>query len=176
MDSVDRVGDVNNELVRITDQGFQGIFSQYGSENNISPAMRNSLDTVTSSVIAALSTAASPKLVSRELKLIEEAIGSKTERGRARHALEAPSDVGKIVMAFKRFGDVIDRFQAYLCECMEKISEETVLREIGLEAAIAFNFLFAGIDAMNRRSAPDKDYPCLLEGVQWRYNILHAPL
>ncbi|KAJ6564870.1 peptidase C14 [Mycena vulgaris] len=96
MDSIDRVGDVNDEFVRIANnvRGFQGIFSQYGSEKDISPAMRSSLDAVTS-----------------ELKLIEEAIGSKTKRGRARRALEAPGDVDKIVIAFKRLGNVIDRFQ-----------------------------------------------------------------
>ncbi|KAJ7924656.1 peptidase C14 [Mycena leptocephala] len=95
MDSIDRVGDVDDEFVRITDnvKGFQGIFSQYGSEKDISPAMRSSLDAVT-----------------LELKLIEETI-SKTERGRARRALEAPGDVEKVVIAFKRFGNVIDRFQ-----------------------------------------------------------------
>ncbi|KAJ7803862.1 hypothetical protein B0H14DRAFT_2613010 [Mycena olivaceomarginata] len=87
MDSIDRVGDVNDEFVRITNnvKGFQ--------------------------VIAALFAAASPNLVSRELKLVGEAIGTKTERGRARRALEAPGDVDKVVIAFKRFGNVIDRFQ-----------------------------------------------------------------
>ncbi|KAJ7855425.1 hypothetical protein B0H13DRAFT_2577822 [Mycena leptocephala] len=96
MDSIDRVGDVNDEFVRIANnvKGFQGIFSQYGAEKDISPAMCNNLDVVTS-----------------ELKLIEGAIGSKTERGRARRAIEAPDDVEKVVIAFKRFGDVIDRFQ-----------------------------------------------------------------
>jgi hypothetical protein len=111
--ALQRVGDINDEFVRITDnlKGFQGIFSQYGSEKDISPAMRSSLDAVTSSAIAALSTAASPNLVSRELKLIEEAIGSKTERGRAKHALEVPGDVDKVVIAFKRFSNVINRLQ-----------------------------------------------------------------
>ncbi|KAJ7224877.1 hypothetical protein C8J57DRAFT_1148246, partial [Mycena rebaudengoi] len=113
MDSIDRVGDVNGEFVRITDnvKGFQGIFLQYGSEKDIPPSMRSSLDAVTSSVIAALSTAASSNLVSRELKLIEEAIGSKTERERAMRALEEPGDVDKVVIVFKRFGNVIDRLQ-----------------------------------------------------------------
>ncbi|KAJ7854139.1 hypothetical protein B0H14DRAFT_3651292 [Mycena olivaceomarginata] len=113
MDSIDRVGDVDDEFVTITDnvKGFQGIFSQYGSEKDISPAMHSSLDAVTSSVIAALSTAASPDQVSRELKLIEEAIGSKTERGRARRALEAPDDVDKVASAFKRLGNMINGFQ-----------------------------------------------------------------
>jgi hypothetical protein len=107
------VGDVNDEFARIADnvKGFQGIFSQYGSEKDISPAMRSSLDAMTSSVIAALSAATSPNLVSRELKLIEGAMGSKTECGRARRAPETPGDVDKIVIAFKRFGNVIDRFQ-----------------------------------------------------------------
>ncbi|KAJ7455674.1 hypothetical protein B0H11DRAFT_2200324, partial [Mycena galericulata] len=50
MDSIDRVGDVNDEFVRITNnvKGFQCIFSQYGSEKDISPAMRSSLDAMTS--------------------------------------------------------------------------------------------------------------------------------
>jgi hypothetical protein len=110
------VGDVNDEFVRITDnvKGFQGLFSQYGAEKDISPVMRKNLHAMTSSVIAALSTAASPNLVSRGLKLIEETIGSKTERGRARRALEAPGDVEEVLIAFKRFGGVIDRFQVCL--------------------------------------------------------------
>ncbi|KAJ7441363.1 quinon protein alcohol dehydrogenase-like superfamily [Mycena galericulata] len=50
MDSIDRVGDVDYEFMRITNnvKGFQGIFSQYGSEEDISPAMCSSLDVVTS--------------------------------------------------------------------------------------------------------------------------------
>ncbi|KAJ7491540.1 hypothetical protein B0H11DRAFT_2228689 [Mycena galericulata] len=96
MDSIDHVGDINDEFVRITDnvKGFQGIFSQYGTENDISPAMRSSLDAAT-----------------LELKLIAQAIGSKTERGRARRGLETPDDVDNIVIAFKRFCNVIDKFQ-----------------------------------------------------------------
>ncbi|KAJ7860591.1 hypothetical protein B0H14DRAFT_3134823, partial [Mycena olivaceomarginata] len=96
MDSIDRVGGVNVEFMRIANsvRGFQGIFSQYGSEKDISTTMHSNLDAVTS-----------------ELKLIEEAIGSKTESGRARRALEAPGDVDKVVIAFKRFGDVINGFQ-----------------------------------------------------------------
>jgi hypothetical protein len=43
--------------------------------------------------------------------LIEEAIVSKTERGRTRRTLEAPGDVDKVVIAFKSLGNVIDRFQ-----------------------------------------------------------------
>ncbi|KAJ7796377.1 hypothetical protein B0H14DRAFT_77998 [Mycena olivaceomarginata] len=102
MDSIDRVGDVNDEFVRITNsvKGFQGIFSQYDSEKDFSPAMRSSLDAVTS-----------------ELKLIKEAIDSKTQRDRARRALETPGDVDKIMIAFKRFGNVIDRFQLDMGLC-----------------------------------------------------------
>ncbi|KAJ7430063.1 hypothetical protein B0H11DRAFT_1839265, partial [Mycena galericulata] len=93
MDSIDRVGDVDDEFMRITNnvKGFQGIFSQYGSEEDISPAMHSSLDVMTS-----------------ELKLIKEAIASKTERART---VEVPGDVEKVMMAFKRFGDMINRFQ-----------------------------------------------------------------
>jgi hypothetical protein len=111
--AVQRVGDVNDEFLRIANnvKGFQGIFSQYGAEKDISPAMRNNLDAMTSLVIAALFTPASPNLVSRELKLISEAIGSKTERGRARRTLEAPGDVDKVLIAFKNLGNAIDRFQ-----------------------------------------------------------------
>ncbi|KAF7341547.1 hypothetical protein MVEN_01892400 [Mycena venus] len=96
MDSIDRVGDVTDEFVKIANnvQGLQGIFSQYDSEKEISPAMRSSLDAVIS-----------------ELKSIEGAIGSKTERRRARRTPEAPVDVQKVLIAFRRFGDVIDRFQ-----------------------------------------------------------------
>jgi hypothetical protein len=111
--ALQRVEDINDEFVRIANnvKGFQGIFSQYGSEQDISPAMRRGLDAVISLVIAALFAAASPKSVSRELKLIERAIGSKTERGRARRALEAPGDADKVAIAFKRLGNAIDRFQ-----------------------------------------------------------------
>ncbi|KAJ7828824.1 hypothetical protein B0H14DRAFT_3718345 [Mycena olivaceomarginata] len=114
MDSIDRVGDVNDEFVRITSnvKGFQGIFSQYASEQEISPAMRSRLDAVISSVVAALSsTAALLNLALRELNLIKGAIDSKTERGRARRTLEAAGDVDKVVIAFNRLGEVIDRFQ-----------------------------------------------------------------
>lgn len=108
--ALQRVGDVNDEFVRIANnvKGFQGIFSQYGAEKDISPAMCKNLDAVTSSVITALSTAASHNLVSRKLKLIEENI---TEYRRERCALEAPGDVEKVVIAFKNFEDAIDRFQ-----------------------------------------------------------------
>jgi hypothetical protein len=112
--ALQHLGDVSDEFVRITDnvKGFQGIFSQYDSEKNISPTMHSSLDAVISSAIVALSTAASPNLGSRELKLIEEAISSKTEEGkRVRRALEAPSDLENAVIAFKRFGNVIERLQ-----------------------------------------------------------------
>jgi hypothetical protein len=114
MMALQHLGDSNDEFFRITDnvKGFQGVFSQYGSETDISPVMRSSLDAVTSSVIANVSTAASPNSVSRELKLIEEAISSETDEGeRVRCALEAPGDVEKAVIAFKRFGNVIDRLQ-----------------------------------------------------------------
>ncbi|KAJ7439588.1 hypothetical protein B0H11DRAFT_1934422 [Mycena galericulata] len=84
------------DSIDITDWagGLTGIFSQYGSEQDISPSMRGSLDAVIS-----------------ELKSIEEAIGSKTKGGRARHTLKAPGDVDKVAIAFKRLGIVIDRFQ-----------------------------------------------------------------
>ncbi|KAF7364767.1 hypothetical protein MVEN_00346600 [Mycena venus] len=87
---------VNDEFVRIANnvKGFQGIFSQYDSEQEISPAMRSRLDAVIS-----------------ELNSIKGAIDSKMKRGQVRRALEAAGDVDKVVIAFKRLGEVINRFQ-----------------------------------------------------------------
>jgi hypothetical protein len=55
-----RVGDVNDEFVRVANnvKGFQGIFSQYASEQEISPAVRSRLDAVISSVVAVWTTTA----------------------------------------------------------------------------------------------------------------------
>ncbi|KAJ7429866.1 hypothetical protein B0H11DRAFT_1944084 [Mycena galericulata] len=145
MDSIDRVGDVNDEFVRITNnvKGFQCIFSQYSSEKDISPAMRSSLDAMTSSVITSLSTAAPPNLVSRELKLIEEAMSSKTERGLAMRTLEAPGDVDKVVVAFKRLGYVIDRFQLGIGLRMEhgveSIAVSMALEKLGYVTAAEYD-------------------------------------
>ncbi|KAJ7440850.1 hypothetical protein B0H11DRAFT_2252667 [Mycena galericulata] len=145
MDSIDRVGDVNDEFVRITNnvKGFQCIFSQYGSEKDISPAMRSSLDAMTSSVITSLSTAAPPNLVSRELKLIEEAMSSKTERGLAMRTLEAAGDVDKVVIAFKRLGNVIDRFQLgtglRMEHGVESIAANMALEKLGYVTAAEFD-------------------------------------
>ncbi|KAJ7491551.1 hypothetical protein B0H11DRAFT_2228712 [Mycena galericulata] len=152
MDSIDHVGDINDEFVRITDnvKGFQGIFSQYGTENDISPAMRSSLDAATLELklIAQgyrqyhpckmqITWGAGPGtpyslcilrmqseygvpgpaphviciLQGWYCRYLAQAIGSKTERGRARRGLETPDDVDNIVIAFKRFCNVIDKFQ-----------------------------------------------------------------
>ncbi|KAJ7676166.1 hypothetical protein B0H14DRAFT_3908718, partial [Mycena olivaceomarginata] len=101
MDSIDLAAGSSRIFVR-----------SMGAEKDISPAMRNKLDAVTAFVIAALFIAASPNLVSRKLKLLEEAmIGSKAERGRARRAPKALGDVDKVAIAFKRLGNVIHRFQ-----------------------------------------------------------------
>jgi hypothetical protein len=111
--NLQHLGDGEDEFVRITDnvKGFQGIFSQYGSQRDISPIMHSSLDAVILSVIVALSTTSSINLVSRGLKSIEEAISSRTEHGQVRRALEAPGDVEEAVFAFKRFGNMVDTFQ-----------------------------------------------------------------
>ncbi|KAJ6455250.1 hypothetical protein C8R45DRAFT_1036957 [Mycena sanguinolenta] len=96
MESIERVGDVNNEFRRITQnlEGFQRIFSQYESEKYISPAMRTTLDAVTS-----------------KLKFIEGVIRSKMPAGQLRHILEAPDEVEEILTAFKRFSSLIDKLQ-----------------------------------------------------------------
>ncbi|KAJ6461662.1 hypothetical protein C8R45DRAFT_1108416 [Mycena sanguinolenta] len=98
MASVDRVGDVNNELLRISEnvKGFQGIFSQYTRGKDITPAMCTSLDVMIS-----------------ELKLIEEAISSKSlaPDRQTRHIVE-PGDVEEIMIAFQRFSNMIDKIQS----------------------------------------------------------------
>ncbi|KAF7367053.1 hypothetical protein MSAN_00964500 [Mycena sanguinolenta] len=96
MDSIEHVSDVNGEFVRTAEnvKGFQRIFSQYESEKDISPAMCIALDAITS-----------------ELELIEEAIGSKIQRGQARPILEEPDHVRDIMIAFNRFSNTIDKLQ-----------------------------------------------------------------
>ncbi|KAJ6455013.1 hypothetical protein C8R45DRAFT_944310 [Mycena sanguinolenta] len=99
MDSIERVGDVDDEFVGIIGnvKGFQGILSQYGSAKDISPAICTILDAMIS-----------------ELKLIEEAASSKMQPTQLRHILEAPSQVEKVLAAFKRFSNLIDELQVEL--------------------------------------------------------------
>ncbi|KAJ6455038.1 hypothetical protein C8R45DRAFT_597693 [Mycena sanguinolenta] len=93
MESIEHVGDVNNEFRRITEnvRHLQRIFSQYESEEDIPPAMHAILDAMTS-----------------ELTLIDGAIRSKMRRG---HILEAPAEVEKVLAAFERFSSTIERLQ-----------------------------------------------------------------
>ncbi|KAF7367037.1 hypothetical protein MSAN_00962900 [Mycena sanguinolenta] len=96
MDLIEHVGDVNGEFVSTTEnvKGFQGFFSQYESEKDISPALHITLDAITS-----------------ELKLIEETISSKIQCGQARPILEEPDHVRDIIIAFNRFSKMIDKLQ-----------------------------------------------------------------
>ncbi|KAF7367051.1 hypothetical protein MSAN_00964300 [Mycena sanguinolenta] len=96
MDSIKHVGDVNGEFVRTAEnvKHFQGIFLQYKSEKDISPAMCITLDAITS-----------------ELELIKEAISSKVQCGQARPILEEPSHVRDIMIAFNSFSNTIDKLR-----------------------------------------------------------------
>ncbi|KAJ6455024.1 hypothetical protein C8R45DRAFT_944321 [Mycena sanguinolenta] len=92
-----RVGNVNNEFLRISEnvRGFQGIFSQYIGRKDITPAVHTRLDALIS-----------------ELKLIEEAIGSKSQTPhQTRHIVEEPGEVEEIMNAFQRFSNIIDKLQ-----------------------------------------------------------------
>ncbi|KAJ6455033.1 hypothetical protein C8R45DRAFT_1082609 [Mycena sanguinolenta] len=97
MAPIDRVGNVNNEFLRISEnvKGFQGIFWQYIGGKDITPAVHTRLDALIS-----------------ELKLIEEAIGSKSQTlHKTRHIVEEPGEVEEIMIAFKRFSNIIDKLQ-----------------------------------------------------------------
>ncbi|KAJ6455030.1 hypothetical protein C8R45DRAFT_944326 [Mycena sanguinolenta] len=96
MDSIERVGDVDDEFVGIIGnvKDLQGILSQYGSAKDISPAICTILDAMIS-----------------ELKLIEEAASSKMQLTQLRHILEASGEVEKVLAAFKRFSNLIDELQ-----------------------------------------------------------------
>ncbi|KAF7364761.1 hypothetical protein MVEN_00346000 [Mycena venus] len=153
MDLIDRVGDVNDEFVRIANnvKGFQGIFSQYDSEQEISPAMRSRLDAVIS-----------------ELNSIKGAIDSKMKRGQVRRALEAAGDVDKVVIAFKRLGEVINRFQLniglHIEHSVESIATSMALEKLGYVAA-------ADINAQSSEGCLDGTRVDLLADLQaWSHN------
>ncbi|KAJ6470823.1 hypothetical protein C8R45DRAFT_936997 [Mycena sanguinolenta] len=108
MDSIERVGDLDDEFVGIIGnvKGFQGILSQYGSAKDISPAICTILDAMIS-----------------ELKLIEEAASSKMQPTQLRHILEAPGELEKVLAAFKRFSNLIDELRVeseVLVVCLNK--------------------------------------------------------
>ncbi|KAJ6455055.1 hypothetical protein C8R45DRAFT_1222671 [Mycena sanguinolenta] len=115
MTSIDHVGDVNKEFLGISEniKGFQGIFAQYIGGKEITPAMRPSLDAMTLLFIAVLLLYHPLNLISRELKLIEEAISSEslTPHRPTRHIVE-PGDVEEIMIAFQRFSKIIDKLQS----------------------------------------------------------------
>ncbi|KAF8133482.1 hypothetical protein K438DRAFT_1998196 [Mycena galopus ATCC 62051] len=96
MDSIERVGDVNGQFVKITEsvKGFQRILSQYSPEKDITPAMCLSLDSIIS-----------------ELKLVEESLNSKSLKlhRQTRHIIEVAGDMDEIIIAFERFRNMIDK-------------------------------------------------------------------
>ncbi|KAF7364754.1 hypothetical protein MVEN_00345300 [Mycena venus] len=153
MDLIDRVGDINDEFVRIANnvKGFQGIFSQYTSEQEISPAMRSRLDAVI-----------------LELNSIKGAIDSKMERGQARRMLEAAGDVDKVVIAFKRLSEVINRFQLNMGLCtehgVENIAISMALEKLGYVAT-------ADIDAQSPEGCLDRTRVDLLADLRaWSHD------
>ncbi|KAF7364763.1 hypothetical protein MVEN_00346200 [Mycena venus] len=148
MDLIDRVGDVNDKFVRIANnvKGFQGIFSQYASEQEISPAMRSRLDAVI-----------------LELNSVKGAIDSKTERGRLKRTLEAAGDVDKVVIAFEKLNEVINRFQLnmglHMEHGVESIAVSMALEKLGYVAA-------ANIDAQSSEGCLDGTRVDLLANLQ----------
>ncbi|KAF7367054.1 hypothetical protein MSAN_00964600 [Mycena sanguinolenta] len=96
MESIDCVEDGTNELAKFADhlKGFQGIFSQYDSQKDISPAMSRNLDAMT-----------------LELKLIIQALTSKTQRGRGQ-VMHTLGNIKGAMNIFRRLNNIIEELES----------------------------------------------------------------
>ncbi|KAJ6454971.1 hypothetical protein C8R45DRAFT_597186 [Mycena sanguinolenta] len=89
MESIDCLGDGTNELRKITDnlRGFQGIFSDYDAQKDITSAICHNLDAMAA-----------------ELTLIEQAISPKTQHGSGHITKD-------VMIIFRRLNSMLEKLQ-----------------------------------------------------------------